>query len=537
MAVLSAAFVINMDAQVRDVDITVRLNHDGSAHITELWDLNADRGTEWYLVRYNLGDIQISGLRVEENGREFITEGSWNTERSMEAKAGRCGLARVSQGYEICWGLGSYGDHRFTVEYDMSNVVKSLNDYDMVHMQFVSPGISPSPKHVKVTILADGISFDDVNSRLWGFGYNGTANYVSGKMVLESSEPFVRQSSVIALVRLNKGQFYSLSIQSKDFDDVLDRAMEGSEWEDDGEMTTKDKIGLAAFIAMMIGTFTFFVRNVRKRTYRSILGVESIKEVEWARDVPYNGDVVASEYILQKLWFTDEKNRIAAAIILRMLEQGHLVVSHDAAGKVEISFAQGKTPLDPESPEGELYQMMKEASGSDQILQDREFSKWSRRNTKRIYKWTESLQAAGKQRLVANGWYRDGEYSYESQKYACQLVGLKKFLKEFTLSDERGVGEVALWQDYLIFAALFGVADKVAKELKDINPKAFDENMMYDYYTMNQIIHATNGLSSSITNARQSYASRQGAAGGHGGAASFGGGGGFSGGGFGGGAR
>lgn len=537
MAVLSTAFVINMNAQVRDVDITVRLNHDGSAHVTEVWDLNADRGTEWYLVRYNLGDIQISDLKVSENGREFITESSWNTERSIEAKAGRCGIAHVSQGCEICWGLGSYGDHVFKVDYDMSNVVKSLNDYDMVHMQFVSPGISPAPRHVKVTVLSDEVSFDDVNSRLWGFGYNGTANYVGGKMVLESSEPFIRESSIIALIRLNKGQFYSLSIQQKDFDDVLDRAMEGSAWEENNELTKGDVAGIIAFIASMIGLFTLFIRNVRKRTYRSILGVESMKEVEWSRDVPYKGDVVASEYILQKLWITDEKNRIAAAIILRMLEQGHLVAGHDQKGKVEISFAEGKTPLVEGSPEAELYQMMKEASGSDQILQDKEFSKWSRRNTKRIYKWTENLSSAGKQRLVTNGWYKDGEYSYESQKYACQLVGLKKFLKEFTLSNERGVNEVALWQDYLIFAALFGVADKVAKELKDIDPKAFDENMMYDYYTMNQIIHATNGLSSSITNARQSYASRQGAAGGHGGAASFGGGAGFSGGGFGGGAR
>ena len=33
--------------------------------------------------------------------------------------------------------------------------------------------------------------------------------------------------------------------------------------------------------------------------------------------------------------------------------------------------------------------------------------------------------------------------------------------------------EVHLWQDYLVFATLFGIADKVAKELKDIDPIAF----------------------------------------------------------------
>ena len=50
--------------RVPDVDISVRLGRDGSALIREVWSVDVDEGTEWYLVRKNLGDIEISGLRV-----------------------------------------------------------------------------------------------------------------------------------------------------------------------------------------------------------------------------------------------------------------------------------------------------------------------------------------------------------------------------------------------------------------------------------------------------------------------------------------
>jgi uncharacterized membrane protein len=119
-------------------------------------------------------------------------------------------------------------------------------------------------------------------------------------------------------------------------------------------------------------------------------------------------------------------------------------------------------------------------------------------------------------------------------------VGFKKFLEDFTIIGERASQEVALWHDYLVFASLYGIADKVAKELKDINPQAFEQMMVYDYPTMNEVVRMTRNMGNSITNARAQHFSGGGfssSRGGFGGFTSIGGGGGFSGGGFGGGSR
>ncbi|MEG1437132.1 MAG: hypothetical protein RSC30_06080 [Oscillospiraceae bacterium] len=61
--------------EIRDIDITARLDNEGNAYITEVWDVTVASGTEWYLVQGNLGDIKISDFMVsDENGRQFITE-------------------------------------------------------------------------------------------------------------------------------------------------------------------------------------------------------------------------------------------------------------------------------------------------------------------------------------------------------------------------------------------------------------------------------------------------------------------------------
>ena len=97
-----------------------------------------------------------------------------------------------------------------------------------------------------------------------------------------------------------------------------------------------------------------------------------------------------------------------------------------------------------------------------------------------------------------------------------------------------------------MFGALLGVADKVAKQLKDIDPIRFEQTMVYDYTTLNTVIYMTNNLSRAITSAASSWSvpstfsgggGSSSSWGGFGGGTSFGGGGGFSGGGHGGGGR
>lgn len=544
---------------IRDVDITLTLLPDGTASIQERWDVCAADGTEWYLVRGNLGDIEIGSLAVsDESGRAYVNEGSWDTQRGIAEKAGRCGIVRKRDGAEICWGIGSLGDHVFDVSYTMSRSVKSLNDYDMLHLQTVSPGLSSPPRHVRVTVRAQQHQLDTANTRAWGFGFAGRVDFRDGAVVYESTEPFVRNSSVIVLLRFDKGMFDSQSRQDRDFADALAVAMEGADFGSDSDS------GVGGGFARLVAVFVVAVAGMcaiaawsRSARRRKVLGMKP-SEVPWNREIPFGGDLEASAYTLAKLGESSggSGDTLAAALILRMIYRGELSVAKDGDERVEISFSAAGAGAAGASADGpadrtadvsgsadqaaeELREMMLKASGADKVLQHNEFSRWAKRHTHEVAGWSSRALVFGRNSLRDQKYIYGSAYTPAGQSEARKLLGLKKFLQDFTLMGEKDTIEVILWQDYMVYGALFGIADKVAEQLRDINPDLFAEVMDYDYTTMHQLLFQTRLLSAAITNSKASVAAEaaQQSARGFGGGTSFGGGGGFSGGGFGGGSR
>lgn len=546
ISVLVAAGASAASPAVWDIDITLDLRADGSAAVTEVWNVSVSSGTEWYLVRENLGQIRISDLGVsDETGRDYTYVGEWDIHRSLTQKAGTCGIVSKRDGCELCWGVGSYGSHVYTVRYLMSNVIDGYNDYDAFHFQIVTPELSSSPQHVKVTVRSDASPFSTINTRFWAFGFPGTAEFQDGTLVAESSRPLKRSESVILLIRLNKGLFSPVSTSEGSFETVLEKAMDGASYEDDEKQPSFwDRI--LAFLMMMVSALGWIVFPLlaifgsRFRSRKKVLGCK-LSDVGWCRDIPCRGNILEADYILGELGEDKQKNTVAGAMILRMIKNGNLLVSKDSKDRIEISFNDARSQESLFQSEKELYMMLKEASGSDVILQYNEFSRWSARHTSRVNSWVSQVKSEGRSQMGADGFLRASKFTENGQAEARKVVGFRKFLDDFTIIGERASQEVALWHDYLVFAALYGIADKVAKELKDINPQAFEQMMVYDYTTMNDVVRLTRNMANSITNARAQSLSGGGSfspsRGGFGGFTSIGGGGGFHGGGFGGGSR
>ena len=123
----------------------------------------------------------------------------------------------------------------------------------------------------------------------------------------------------------------------------------------------------------------------------------------------------------------------------------------------------------------------------------------------------------------------------KDMKNVRDVLGMKLFLEDFTLANQRHATEVTLWKDYLVYAELFGIAKQVRKDMVQANPEylKMDEvlKQLNDHDVLPAITYAT--LAGFHDVKRASAA----ASAGRGGWASSGGGGGFSGGGCGGGVR
>ena len=564
LALLPAFCLYAYEPKVNDVNIHVSLSEDGTARIVEIWDVVVASGTEWYLVRENLGDIKIQNLAVhDETGTEFRNTGSWDVDRSLAQKAGQCGLHSTGSGYEICWGVGSYGPHVFTVSYDMTNAVKSLNDYDMLHMQFISDELSSPPAHASLTLSAP-VALGEENSRIWAFGYEGTINWQEdGTVLAESTKSFIYDSSMILLLRFDKGIFNSESVREKDFEEVLKKAQEGSFYPDENDDPWY--YSLLGFL-MVLGMLWLFVWRPIKSFFKSmgisggrkrikdIFGVKRLpSSFDWVRDLPFNGDIFRTYYIASHVKGYDSGSyTVVSAMILRMIMHRVIEMRTDVNGKREFYFDENASIDYMDTAERHLLSILDQASGQDGILQEQEFKIWANSHESKVKSFVSAIKREVTDSFSAANMI-GGRSSYESlqlndkgKRAAMDALGFRQFLRDFTLVNERYSVEVALWGDYLVMASVFGIADKVAAEMKTMAPNLQNYIKMpvsdltsvvvfsdsFGRITRSAYISATTPSYSG-----GSYSGGGRSSGGFGGHSSYGGGGGFSGGGHGGGSR
>ena len=146
-------------------DISVVCEEDGTAHINEVWKINVNSGTEMYLGRENLENQTISNLKVSADGKEYQNVSEWDINAGLKEKAYKCAIVEKGSGYELCWGLSSYGTRIFNVSYDMTNLVKGCSDGSFIDQTFINK-LSSSLKTAKITIEKKGDKFTEENSKI-----------------------------------------------------------------------------------------------------------------------------------------------------------------------------------------------------------------------------------------------------------------------------------------------------------------------------------------------------------------------------------
>ena len=272
---------------------------------------------------------------------------------------------------------------------------------------------------------------------------------------------------------------------------------------------------------------------------KAIFGKQKIDG--WYRDIPLEGKLTAAQYLLVKgkrFSASAPAQNIIGAYFLRWILNGQLSVQPDPKSTKRVNLLFKGELVGADEVEEDLFQMARRAAGDNQLLEKGEFEKWSTKNYKQLTGWPDLVVAAGKRWFRNKGYFeQDGKCTPEGAAQACHLVEFKNFLKDFTISDQRGATEVGMWKEYLVFAQLFGIADKVARQFQKLYPAEFTQLAQQtgmDSTTLLYTMNWTNGLS---TRAFNGAVAKAGAVNGTGGRSSFGGGGGFSGGGFGGGGR
>lgn len=530
-----ALFFVNTNfAHANDLynlDITADIKEDGNAHITEVWDMYLDDGTELYKPMGNLDNMEISNFTVKDESGKIYSFINWDVNASLSEKAYKNGFNREDGVFELCWGMSSHGKHTYTISYDISNFVR-VYDYDVIYYKFVNDSMNPAPESFSITINYQGTPIE-----MYTFGFEGEYEGKKNIATVKSSGSLSEYNYAVVLMKFDKGTFNTNNIiTGQTYDDIYEMAFKNAETAKKQRLYDILLIIFSMLVPFSISGACIGVGLIAadKETYEFESGYtkKKLKDIYYFRDIPTN-DIFEAYYISKAYQVISEtkSESILGAVILKWIKDGQIKVIEGKGKKATFDLSkeyEGNSNL-----ESTLYSMMKSASKNN-VLKSEDFSKYCSKHYTEYQKWFKSIKEEYDKKYLTNGKIKmipkkKSFYKYEKKQFissvdelAIRIAGVKKFLNDFSRIDTRGSIEVHMWEYYLIYAQIFGIADKVAEEFKKLYPDIVEQSNLS--YSDCLIIHSVNNSIS------QHVATTSGSS-------SVGGGGGSFGGGSGGGAR
>ncbi len=530
------------EMSVSSMDITVTLQDNGAAVIEQVWETYADENTEFYYPFGTGNHLSLSDFSVaDKTKRAYKVVDDWDVEADFEEKAYTCGLNPIDGGYEVCWGVSRYGENRYEIRYTVHNVVGSYADTDGFLFRFVNSEMNTTPTDVTLSIrLADGTDITDETCNIWGFGYNGDVVFENGGIKAQTAYPLQYENHMTLMVEFEKGVLHPAFAWDGKFEDVKTLAFEDSDY-DPNAIEDHGMLIFAAVMGMFLCGFGILltVYAVRRAQIKKF-----IKQCDYHRDLPLDNDVNAAAK-LGVLFGIVKEEQLIGAYLLRMINDGCIrTLTAEEIG------AFGKTkkntdlvlvcPPQNDPYAKQLYDVLESGADENRVITQKAMKKLCRKKHTLLRGFLDVSLSAGERRLDEKGYSKKltpaaiGHLTDNGKRYLAEIAGFKKYLEEFSLLDEHEITAAPIWRDYMVFAVLFGIADKVIKELRHLYPAQVEEWDVYDrhIFVTRGYYH---GMYSSMRAREQEIQAQR--SGGSGGRASFGGGGGFSGAGVGGGGR
>ena len=531
------------------VDMNININEDGSANVQEIWDVKASGGSEWYKSMLNMDGIELTDFKVSMDNQE-LTYKTWNPNESLSAKKGYYGINYVSNGLELCFGKYDFKRHTFTLTYKLSNFVFNTSDSQITYFTLM-PSITANAFSATISSYYEFPDTLDV----WGYGYKGYAYVKDGKIYMINEEGLYNDY-VTMLVKYPQETFKTdFSVDKfENFDDVYNMAEDGTFDYDYDNNYEKPSLfeRIIDFIATMFPILiaAFFAIIGIKAGIESGYGYVNNKKIDkkntpMFRDIPCNKDIYYANALISLNGLANTSNtNILGAIILKWVKENKIGFKTETKGMFNketgiIDMTKQNTFDNP--LEEKLFDYMYKAS-VDGYLESKELEKWCRKNYEKFFDLIKKFESTEINKLKGEGHIYKRTNKAECKKRnvmddkiyddSCKLYGLKLYLDEFSRMDTKEVMEVHLWDEYLMFAYLFGTASKVAKQLKNLYPQEFTEYTANSGVNLDTIVFINNisvrsvNAASSARSAAQSYSSGGGGfSSGGGGGGSFGGGG------------
>jgi len=573
---------INNDGTV-DVKQTWKYNDNGVFDGTEHYiNMNASYGYD----EAAKGKEAITDYVVYRNGMPMEFDENWNINNSFDFKAGKYGVLEVGENeIELTFGITERTFNEFVVEYKIHNVVKETEDgYKYLHWTFLPTDLSPSPQRLTAEIhVQDGVEIDKV----YGFNYEGQVGFLHDQrnaVYAEMNQGKYKDNTTLNIFTLLKDE-NDLIKGTYDVDMTLEQKakqiLKGSDYDLDHFYSEHfESIASSEYpwwkqllsfnflmsllmsffpLLLIVGFFGFAitVAGAQRRSLIKDMDKDKVKKLTkdksfYYRDEP-DESANSTEIVRELIVSQKMDNNILSYHISKWTSEGVFEYLHEEEQKIlfftsnVITFKLHRDKLNPKSRlEERLFGEFYGLTDKNGIMTTKDLRRLSMTKiTKFIQKHKEEaylelekmgyiVNNGGKEKPLTNKGTKGITFisptrptlTKKGEELVFQHAGLKNYLEQFTLINERTSSEIELWDYYFYMAALYGITDKFKEELKDMPNLSEEGKRKYNMHYGNT---GTSILSNTVSNAVSSaYSSHS---------SSSGGGGGSSGGGSGGGTR
>lgn len=538
---------------ISKISMDIYVDNNGDAYITEVWNAYLSSGTEGYRYYGNLGNSEILDYTVSDQTKTYTSynsSGSWNVNASFDDKAYKYGIYDAGDHKELCFGISNYGSNIYTLKYKITGFVATTEDSDIIYWELIPSNLDVDNVYIKIH---SDFNYEDTLD-VWGYGNYGGYAYVYDGYIEISNDSLSSNEYVVALVKFEKGTFNTTNEISGNFDKYYEMAENGATHYENKTSIFATIMGIiVSLFSMLFWVIIIVIICKSSASQGNKSGTMTLdygeqgkklpKNVNLFRELPCGKDIFRAYWVANNYNLVKKKTDFLGAILLKWIKQEKIKIENKNVGKIfkkedtTIVFTEGAT-LDTEV-EDKLYQFMYTAS-KDGILESKEFEKWCKNNYSKIFKWFDEVLDYENNKLIEEGKLIEKEkttlkifkstyYSVDPAMYgeAINMKGLKEFFKEFENMKDKEAIEVNLWEEYLMYAQIFGVADKVAKQFKELYPDVITDDTYSSMVFVHDISHTAMVSASTAKSRAESYSSGGGGfSSGGGGGGSFGGGGG-----------
>ncbi len=567
----------NAGLNLNNLDFEAQINSDGSMDVTETWDIDISSTNTLYKV-FKTDSSKYTGItnvNVSELGKGNLHKAnSWSYHLEKDYYYGG---KNNSGEFEICWGTGlenSSATKIYKISYTVLDAVAKYNDCAELYWQFVGEDFEIDAENVTGTITLPYKAETKEDIRVWGHieTLNGEI-YVTGLDKVEfelnnySSGRYIeiRIAMPTEMIENTKRMYNENKLET-----IIS---EETKWADEANARRQEQLKMEKtmkIIGIVVGVIIaalLIMQTVKYiKTLKETKKLVPTEEYEYFREKPDKSTTPADALFLYNKGANiaySSFGKVFSATLLNLSLKKYFKISmkENKRGKEETTIKKTNRNLeDLDYEEKRIALFVTKAMRRQNEVTIKELQKYISSHGELVSRLIENT---GKDIKNKNEEKYDVEKAREKMHYTIittiyfmfalfliivfpisimlivnailaicinkkisrltqkgidereKWVGLKKYMEDFSLLNEKEIPALELWEEYLVYATVFGIADKVIKQLKIVYPEI---NEMDNFSTTSYIYLISHtdfnssfnsAISSSISSAMSSGSGRR----------------------------